>query len=67
METINISRESLPDVLTDLYEECAAIGATFTSEPTTDEIIVNLPDRKVKIKIYDILDGFEVKRKLFGK
>lgn len=67
MQTINISRDSLSDVLTTLYDECASIGATFKTDPLSDEIIVKLPNKEIKIKIYDIVDAYDISRELFSK
>lgn len=67
MKTIYFSTESLSDVLTTLYEECAAIGAAFEIKPYESEIFLKLPDRTVRLKALEVLDAYDISRELFSK
>lgn len=67
MKTIYFSTESLSDVLTTLYEECAAIGANFEIKPSENEIYIKFPDRTVRLKALEVLDAYDISRELFSK
>lgn len=67
MKTYYISTDSLSDVMATLYEECAAVGATFETRPIENEILVKFSDKTVRIKVLEVVDAYDISREIFAK
>ena len=53
--------------MTTLYEECAAVRATFETRPSENEILVKFSDKTVRIKVLEVVDAYDISREIFAK
>lgn len=65
MKTFYISKESLPDMLSMLWDECETIGARLNLDPVNDNIQIVKHDAVVAlITPLDIIEEFDLRCEL---